>query len=193
MESTRIYIAVKSPLIRLGLKNILYQIGFPVIMKEISDAKKLLLLFQKKTPGLFLLGGEMIPADYIPIKTTEIQIILVQESPVYLTVIPAFFNDSFDREDNERSIYLKVEKSLKFLLKNRKQTIHERISIREKEILKWVALGKTNKEIAEMLFISTHTVVTHRKNLTHKLGIKTIAGLTVYALLHGIILAEEIK
>jgi DNA-binding CsgD family transcriptional regulator len=69
----------------------------------------------------------------------------------------------------------------------------EFISPREKEVLKSVALGKTNKEIAEMLFISPHTVVTHRKNLTYKLGIKTIAGLTVYALLHGVISSEDLK
>jgi DNA-binding NarL/FixJ family response regulator len=66
------------------------------------------------------------------------------------------------------------------------------ISERECEILKYVALGFTNKEISDKLCISVHTVITHRKNITFKLGIKTIAGLTVYAILKGIISAEEI-
>ena len=51
---------------------------------------------------------------------------------------------------------------------------------------------KTNKEIADNLFISAHTVITHRKNITRKLGIKTVSGLTVYAILNKIIQMEEI-
>ena len=61
------------------------------------------------------------------------------------------------------------------------------LSEREKTILSYVAKGLTNKEIADKLFLSTHTVITHRKNITNKLGIKTISGLTVYAILNNII------
>lgn len=64
------------------------------------------------------------------------------------------------------------------------------ISTREKEIIRLVALGKTNKEIADELFISAHTVITHRKNISQKLGIKTIAGLTMYALMQNLIPAD---
>ena len=44
-----------------------------------------------------------------------------------------------------------------------------------------------NKEIADQYNISIHTVISHRKNITRKIGIKTVAGLTVYALLNGLI------
>jgi len=67
------------------------------------------------------------------------------------------------------------------------------ISDREKVILALVAKGKTNKEIAEELNLSIHTVVTHRKNITHKLGIKSISGLTVYAIFNGLISMDEVK
>ncbi|MBR3500910.1 MAG: helix-turn-helix transcriptional regulator [Bacteroidales bacterium] len=67
------------------------------------------------------------------------------------------------------------------------------LSDREKEIVKEIARGLTNKEIADKLFISVFTVTTHRKNITQKLGIKTIAGLTVYALMNGLISPEEIE
>ncbi|MCR4910175.1 MAG: helix-turn-helix transcriptional regulator, partial [Bacteroidales bacterium] len=67
------------------------------------------------------------------------------------------------------------------------------LSDREKEIVREVARGLTNKEIADKLFISVFTVTTHRKNITQKLGIKTIAGLTVYALMNGLISPEEIE
>lgn len=61
------------------------------------------------------------------------------------------------------------------------------LSQREKEILASVAKGKTNKEIADEHFISINTVITHRKNITKKTGINSIAGLTVYAILNHII------
>ena len=58
------------------------------------------------------------------------------------------------------------------------------LSAREKEILVCVAKGMINKEIADALNISVHTVISHRKNITRKTGIKTVAGLTVYALIN---------
>ena len=67
------------------------------------------------------------------------------------------------------------------------------LSDREVEVVQLVAIGKTNKEISEQLIISTHTVITHRKNITSKLGIKTIAGLVVYAVLNGLIDPEEVN
>lgn len=67
------------------------------------------------------------------------------------------------------------------------------LSNREKTILKGIAIGLTNKEIAEKNFISTHTVVAHRKNIVRKLGIKTISGLTVYALINQIVELDEIE
>ena len=63
----------------------------------------------------------------------------------------------------------------------------ESLSNREIDVLKLVALGYSNKEIADKLFISTHTVMSHRKNMTEKLGIKSISGLTVYAIINNII------
>lgn len=63
----------------------------------------------------------------------------------------------------------------------------EELSSREKEILVCVAKGMLNKEIADHFSISVYTVITHRKNITRKTGIKTVAGLTVYALLNNLI------
>lgn len=67
------------------------------------------------------------------------------------------------------------------------------LSEREIDILKLVALGYTNKEIAEELYISVNTVITHRKNLTEKLGIKTISGITVYAIMNNLINPDDVK
>ena len=56
-----------------------------------------------------------------------------------------------------------------------------------------VAKGKMNKEIADQLHISIHTVISHRKNISRKTGIKSVSGLTVYALLNNMIDEREVK
>jgi len=58
---------------------------------------------------------------------------------------------------------------------------------RETAVLVQLAQGKTNKEIADALNVSVHTVISHRKNIIHKTGIKSVAGLTVYAMLNNLI------
>jgi DNA-binding CsgD family transcriptional regulator len=55
-----------------------------------------------------------------------------------------------------------------------------------------VARGLTNKEIASELNISPHTVISHRKNIVHKTGIRSVAGLTVYAVLNKFIDSERL-
>ena len=67
------------------------------------------------------------------------------------------------------------------------------LSERENEVLKQVAMGYTNQQIADRLFISKHTVISHRKNITSKLGIKTVSGLTVYAVLNNLIPKDQIE
>lgn len=68
---------------------------------------------------------------------------------------------------------------------------HE-LSERERDVLVLVARGLTNKEIASELVISPHTVISHRKNIVHKTGIRSVAGLTVYAVLNKLIDSEQL-
>ncbi len=65
------------------------------------------------------------------------------------------------------------------------------LSEREIDVLKLLVAGNSNKEIADVLNISTHTVISHRKNITQKTNIKSVAGLTIYAMLNGVISLEQ--
>ena len=67
------------------------------------------------------------------------------------------------------------------------------LSLRETDVLQQIVKGITNKEIADKLNISLNTVLTHRKNITTKLGIKTVSGLTFYAIMNGIISGDDIE
>lgn len=67
------------------------------------------------------------------------------------------------------------------------------LSDREKEVIVCVVKGLSNKEIAEQLFISVNTVMTHRRNISRKLQIHSPAGLTIYAIVNGLINLDEVK
>ncbi|MCI5647769.1 MAG: LuxR C-terminal-related transcriptional regulator [Bacteroidales bacterium] len=69
----------------------------------------------------------------------------------------------------------------------------EALSEREKEIVHYAVCGLTNKEIAARLYISFNTVLTHRKNISRKLDIHSLAGLTIYAIANGIVNIDEVK
>ena len=73
-----------------------------------------------------------------------------------------------------------------------KSTDDVELSKRETDVLVAVAKGMMNKEIADMMNISIHTVISHRKNITRKTGIKSVSGLTVYALLNNLIDENEL-
>lgn len=63
----------------------------------------------------------------------------------------------------------------------------EPLTNREQSILLQLARGKSNKEVANSLDISVRTVETHRRNIKRKLGISSTAGLTRYAMEHGVL------
>jgi DNA-binding CsgD family transcriptional regulator len=104
------------------------------------------------------------------------------ESPYHISIF-----------EDKHALIDKIEQAIAQCTIEEKGDGNEDLSPREKLVLKQVALGRTNKEIADALYISTHTVISHRKNITKKLGIKTVSGLTVYAILNKIIGIEDIS
>ena len=67
------------------------------------------------------------------------------------------------------------------------------LSAREKEIVVCVVKGMTNREIADRLYLSTHTVITHRRNIARKLQVHSASGLTVYAIVNKLVELNDIK
>ena len=88
----------------------------------------------------------------------------------------------------------KIHSKLNELIKDgsTKKTEDVELSKRETDVLVAVAKGMMNKEIADQMNISIHTVISHRKNITRKTGIKSVSGLTVYALLNNLIDESEL-
>lgn len=98
-----------------------------------------------------------------------------------------------DIHDNRDKIVKKIQQAAGTPVRPTETPEASELSEREKEILISVAKGKINKEIAEEHHISIHTVITHRKNITRKTGIKSVSGLTVYALLNNLLDMSEVE
>ena len=103
------------------------------------------------------------------------------------------YDGSISIYDTGEEVLRKVRSSVDSRSLEPSQNEGGELSAREKEILVCVAKGMLNKEIADKLNLSIYTVITHRKNITRKTGIKTVAGLTVYALLNGLIDMSSIQ
>ena len=97
----------------------------------------------------------------------------------------SLFDDVIYINDNSDNIKEKLKRQIEHL-----NDVHEEtatLSQREMDVIRLVAIGRSNKDIAEELFISVHTVISHRKNITAKLGIKSASGLTIYAVINKLI------
>lgn len=101
-----------------------------------------------------------------------------------------YFKTTIEISDGREKIAVKLRQLLETGEQPSEST---ELSDREKEILVAVAKGLTNKSIAEQYHLSVHTVITHRKNITRKTGIKSVSGLTVYAILNNLIDIQDVE
>lgn len=101
------------------------------------------------------------------------------------------YDDSINLFDDMDTLSSKI--SVMMNVSDEEDSDQETLSQREKEILGCVVKGMTNKEIAEKLYISVHTVITHRRNITRKLQVHSAAGLTIYAIVNKLVDISEVK
>lgn len=116
----------------------------------------------------------------------------VQFMNLYLDANTALQNPSINLYDSPALICYKVNEILNSFAVNQSKDAETELTKREIDVLRLVTKGYSNKEIADQLFVSTHTVISHRKNISEKTGIKSASGLTMYAILKKIIDVSEI-
>lgn len=119
------------------------------------------------------------------LKIFAIEISKLNKSTLYL------YDNNIHITEDLTEIKNKIVSSLK--LNKEIEEEKESLSSREKEIISYVVRGFTNQEIADKLFLSVHTVTTHRRNIAKKLQIHSATGLTIYAIVNKIVDLSEIK
>jgi DNA-binding CsgD family transcriptional regulator len=197
MDYINVIIADLSQLSRLGLISLLNQMKYPFHIREIATPDKLAALPSKDQAGIFVISSAFLrkcqPSLVQSLQLRHDSMVRILISDTESEPAKNFrFSEIIDPSDHDKNIIRKLEKQLSLIYtQGDEPDSPEGISDREKEVLRLVAVGLTNKEIGDKLFISSHTVITHRKNISAKLGIKTIAGLTMYALINHLIVPEE--
>ncbi len=93
---------------------------------------------------------------------------------------------------NQLSVVNKVNECLGTFGERGDEIIANELTKRELDVLQLISKGLANKDVADKLSISIHTVISHRKNISEKTGIKSASGLTMYAVLKKIIDIDEI-
>lgn len=199
MERLSFIVAEKSYLIRKGVVSIINRIEGAMVIKEMDNLDNINSEILNHNPDFLVINPNLIPKseDYrnfhIKMELSERVIAISSVSPYRKGMLPSF-REIIDLHDSKEEIYQKLKSVIDpELIPSAGSVVSAELSKREKTILTHVAKGLTNKEIAEILFLSAHTVITHRKNITNKLGIKTISGLTIYAILHNLIKMEEVR
>lgn len=213
MSPYRIMLADDHVMFRQGIKNILEKDKGLEVIGEAGDGLKLLELLNKATPDMIILDISMPNLRGIE-ATHEIKMILPEVKVLILSMhkdkefvysaISAGAEGYLLKEDADTELFAAIEKIRQegryispLLLgdltdelfqahhKGQLTPQYEPLTTREREVLKFIAEGISNKEIADLLFISVRTVENHRANIMRKLNIKSTANLIKYAIRKG--------
>ena len=103
------------------------------------------------------------------------------------------YDEQISLYDTSEDLYKKIERLQALSIEVTVSEEQQSLSAREKEIVICVVKGMTNREIADKLFLSTHTVITHRRNIARKLQIRSASGLTVYAIVNKLVELNDVN
>ena len=198
MEAKRVIIATESFVVNQGFHLIFNNSRYYQVINKTDNFKDLIKLLNNDVADIVLISSKLLE------ESGNMNRLIHQERENPFELIAYLSTDDTVLENkNMFSLQIHSTDSKEVIVnglngiiepqnKESEEIENAVVSEREKEILKQVALGLTNNEIAERLFISAHTVITHRKKITKKLGIKSVSGLTVYAIINGLVEMEDI-
>ena len=194
----KLVIADNSPIVRSGLIAVLRHIpGIKIQPYEVQTQSSLQNYIFMHDPDIvvvnpFFNGWFDLKAFKAGLKKNSIKFVALLSSVVESSVLKDY-NDHFNIYDNIELISSKIAKLLREDTSNDSAGENGNLSQREKEIIVGVVKGLTNKEIADKLCLSIHTVITHRRNVSRKLQIHSPAGLTIFAIVNGLVEINDIK
>jgi len=214
MEPFRIVLGDDHVLFRQGMKRLIHDISGMEVIGEANDGRELLGLLKTCTPDLVILDISMpnlggIEAGHeirILYPETKILILTMHKSKEYLyQAMSAGANGYLLKEDTDDELLFAINTirggrtyitrklagaltgDLANLLIGRDKEVRKLVTAREREVLKLIAEGKNNAEVADFLCISIRTVEGHRASLMRKLNLRNTAELVKYAVEDGLV------
>lgn len=191
MDKCRIHIAVIEPsnIIYEGLSTLLLKAEKHFYLYRINNFDELSSLLQRENINIVILNPIVTQNrlnDFVKLKKHHPDI-------SWLGLIYSYFENKLLNKFNKT---ISISDPIEIITQKLNSSFnkcncvikpHEQLSERETDVLIQLVKGLLNKEIAEKLNISIHTVISHRKNIIEKTGIKSLSGLTIYAISKKII------
>ena len=196
--SVKIAVAETSVIIRSGLTTVLKRLpNLNVVPIEVSSPESLQSYIHLHTPDILFVnpafGGWFdLPAFKVENGKVETKYLALVCSVIDSNSLKEY-DDHLPICDDPETIATKINQLLCTDDEEEKESEQETLSQREKEIITCVVKGMTNKAIADQLYLSIHTVITHRRNIARKLQIHSPAGLTIYAIVNKLVELQDIK
>lgn len=200
--STRIKIAIaeQSAILRFGLEKILKNIsGFNIQIIEIKSPEVLLTTLQTQQPNILIINPAWLSFQSIQTIHQESNCPKLKLAALFYNTIPNELPQLYDTQlhlyETPDEIWEKIKRLSLPLFKKSITDHHKKqeLTTREKEVIICAVKGMTNKEIADKLYLSTHTIITHRRNIARKLQIHSVSGLTIYAIVNKLVELSDIQ
>lgn len=197
-EVVRIAIAETSVIIRGGLTAALKRLSNVKVQPiELLSVETLNDCVRTQYPDMLIVNpafGDYFDVGKFREETSgkRIRVIALVTSFVDASLLGKY-DESISIFDDLEILSKKIAGLLNMASEEEETDSQDALSQREREIVICVVKGMTNKEIAEKLFLSIHTVITHRRNISKKLQIHSAAGLTIYAIVNKLVALSDVK
>ena len=191
----KIIVAESSDIIRSGIVSVLRQMNFSrTEIFEVDEIERLKNVLNRQNVDILIINPLLLAAFSL----SQIKKEITKKNIKYIALQNSLGNiAAFKIYDEIISLYDsldEIKRKISNLVSEPEQDKNnESLTSREKEIVVCVIKGMTNKQIAEELCLSTHTVISHRRNIATKLQIHSTAGLTIYAIVNKLVELDDIK
>jgi two-component system, NarL family, response regulator NreC len=196
-KAIKVVVVSNAFLLSSGIENLTLELNSLLVDNVYTGSEKN--LYEKivaKKPEIVIIDPVSVSEVLIPLlrklnKENDIKVIGLVTANTDDNIISRF-KFTLNTQNNKYKLLDSFQKIVGKETKDKDNT-EQILSKRETEILRHLTLGLTNQDIADKLFLSVHTVMTHRKKITRKLGIKSLSGLTVYALMNKLVDIREVE
>lgn len=195
MKALKLAVAEPSAILRCGIIAVLRRLPAPdVDILEIGDITQIAAQLTRHRPDVLVVNpaslGFCTPRQLrSETGCEEMRCIALQLAVTDAAMLGAY-DEVLSVYDSVETLRRKIVRPVDEAPRVERQ---EPLSAREREIVVCIVKGMSNKQIAETLCISTHTVITHRRNIVAKLQIHSPAGLTIYAIVNKLVDLSEIR